>query len=147
MADLPAPPIVVERRVQAAPATVYGYFTTSGQWTRWQGERAQVDARPGGIFAMDMATGQRARGQFLELEPGRRVVFTWGWIDHPGVPPGSSTVTIDLVPDGDGTIIRLTHTGLAPDELPFHRLGWDHYLDRLDLLAHGGDPGPDPGPG
>lgn len=146
MPDQVADAVVVERRVAASPTHVYGYLTVGDRWARWQGRSADIDARPGGIFAMEMATGQRARGQFVELEPDRRVVFTWGWIDHPGVPPGSSTVAIDLIPDGDGTIIRLTHTGLPTEELPLHRMGWDHCLDRLVILVDGGDPGPDPGP-
>ncbi len=142
-----ADPIVVERWVGAPPEKVYGFLTTSEKWARWQGAGAEIDARPGGIFAMDMANGMRARGQFVELEEDRKVVFTWGWIDHPGVPPGSTTVEIDLLPERGGTTIRLTHRGLSPDELPIHRLGWDHYLPRLAVVAAGGDPGPDPGPG
>lgn len=139
--------IVVTRHIAAPPSVVYGYLTDSELWARWQGVEATIDSTPGGIFAMSMPTGQRARGQFVELEPHRRVVFTWGWIDHPGVPPGSSTVEIDLTPEEGGTMLTLTHTGLAPQEMDIHRLGWDHYLPRLATAAGGGDPGPDPGPG
>lgn len=138
--------IIVEQFVRAATSLVYAYLTEGEKWARWQGVSARIDARPGGIFAMEMGNGMRARGQFVELVPDRRVVFTWGWIDHPGVPPGSSTVEIDLVPTGEGTTIRLTHHGLAPGELPNHRQGWSHYLPRLATVAVGEDPGPDPGP-
>lgn len=139
-------PIVVERQIAAPPDVVYGYLTTSEKWSRWQGVDATIDATPGGIFAMSMANGLRARGQFVELIPNQRVVFTWGWIDHPGLPPGASTVRIELVADGDGTMLRLTHDGLAADELPIHVAGWTHYIPRLALVAEGGDPGPDAGP-
>ena len=79
----------------------------------------------------------------------RRIVFSWGWElpDNP-MPPGSSTVEIELEPDGpDGsaTIVRLTHRGLpVPPLREQHRLGWEHYLERLAEVAAGGDPGPDP---
>lgn len=138
--------IVVERRIKARPAAVYGYFTDSGLWARWQGLDATVDARPGGIFRLAMSNGMTARGEFVLLDPHRRVVFTWGWIDHPGVPPGSSTVEVDLIAEGDHTLVRLTHTGLPPEELPLHRVGWEHYLPRLASAAEGIDPGPDTGP-
>jgi len=140
------PPIIIQRHIAASPATVYAYLTESDKWARWQGVAATVEASPGGLFAMSMPNGSRARGQFVELVPHRRVVFTWGWIDHPGLPPGSSTVEIDLEPDGRGTLLRLTHHDLPADEIPIHTVGWDHYLPRLAIVAGGGDPGLDLGP-
>ncbi len=142
MADV----VVVEVRVAAPPAAVYRYLTDGDRWARWQGESATIDPAPGGIFLMNMADGRTARGQFVELDQDRRVVFTWGWVDVPGIPPGSTTVQIDLLADGDGTLIRLTHHGLPPEQLPLHRVGWEHYLPRLGTAAEDGDPGPDPGP-
>lgn len=136
-------PIVIEQSIAAPPPAVYAYLTESGKWGRWQGVGADVDPRPGGLFALEMPNGTQARGQFVELIPDRRVVFTWGWIDHPGVPPGSTTVEIDLAPEGGGTRLRLTHTGLPPDEIPLHTLGWERYLPRLAAVATGADPGPD----
>lgn len=140
-------PIVVRRRIAAPPSIVYGYLTDSELWARWQGVGAMIEATPGGIFGISMPNGQRARGQFVELEPHRRVVFSWGWVDHPGVPPGSSTVEIELVADEGGTMVTLTHTGLPPEEIDVHRLGWDHYIPRLAIVAEGGDPGRDTGAG
>lgn len=145
MADEPGE-IVVEHHVRASPSAVYAFLTDSARWAQWQGAEATVDARPGGLFRMRMSTGQTARGQFVELVPDRRVVFTWGWIDHPGIPPGSTTVEIALEPQQDGTLIRLTHRDVPPDELLLHRSGWRHYLERLALRAAGIDPGPDAGP-
>jgi len=100
----------------------------------------------GGIFSMLMANGMTARGQFIELVPDRRVVFSWGWVDYPGLPPGSTRVEIDLRPDGADTVLVLTHRSLPADELSQHRAGWSHYLPRLAQVARGADPGDDPGP-
>jgi uncharacterized protein YndB with AHSA1/START domain len=140
------PPLVVERYIEAKPAQVYRYLTESALWARWQGVEAAIEARPQGLFSMTMGNGMRARGRFIELTPHRRVVFTWGWVDHPAVPPGSTTVEIDLVPRGQGTLVVLTHHGLPDAEVPVHTVGWEHYLDRLGVAATGRDPGPDPGP-
>ena len=85
---------------------------------------------------------------FLDLEdsvaPNEKVVFTFGWDepDHP-IPAGSTEVEITLVPDGDKTIVRLTHRGLPEDAVADHTGGWSHYLARLETAATGGDPGPD----
>jgi uncharacterized protein YndB with AHSA1/START domain len=139
--------IVVEQRIAAPPATVYRYLTQSDDWKRWQGADATLDPRAGGIFSMVMGNGMTTRGQFVELVPDARVVFTWGWIDQPGIPPGSTIVEIDLEAVGDGTLLVLTHRGLPDDEVPMHKMGWLHYLPRLAVIAAGGDPGPDTGPG
>lgn len=138
--------IVVEQRISAPPATVYRFLTQSDMWQQWQGNAAKLDPTPGGIFSMVMGNGMAARGQFLELIPDRRVVFSWGWIDRPGLPPGSSVVEIDLEAAGGDTLLVLTHR-LPTEEAPAHRMGWLHYLSRLAVVAAGEDPGPDTGPG
>jgi uncharacterized protein YndB with AHSA1/START domain len=136
----------VERRVAAPPSAVYAYLTDSNRWARWQGVDATIEARPGGLFRILMPAGQTARGQFVELVPDRRVVFTWGFVDVPGIPPGSTTVEIDLIPEGDATLVRLTHRGLRDDDVAVHRVGWEHYVPRLVAAASGVDPGPDSTP-
>jgi uncharacterized protein YndB with AHSA1/START domain len=133
----------VERRIAARPSAVYAYLTDSVKWARWQGHTAEIEAVPGGRFRMTLVNGTTAEGRFVELQPDRRVVFTWGWQGHATVPPGSSTVEIELAPDGDGTLVRLTHRGLPADEVALHNAGWSYYLPRLEMAAGGGDPGPD----
>lgn len=140
-------PIVVSRHIAAAPEVVYSYLTEAAKWSRWQGEEATIEARSGGIFVMKMPGGATARGQFVELVPNRRVVFTWGWIDHPGVPPGSSTVEIEIVGDSNGSLVTLTHRDLPDDEIVVHTTGWDHYLPRLAAAAEGQEVEVDRGPG
>lgn len=139
------PALVVERHVAAPPSAVYAYLTDSERWARWQGVDATIEARAGGLFRILMGNGMCARGQFVELVPHKRVVFTWGWIDMPDLPPGSTIVEIDLEQVDDGTLIRLTHRDLPAEHADTHRVGWEHYLARLAVCATGGDPGPDPG--
>jgi uncharacterized protein YndB with AHSA1/START domain len=139
--------IVVERRVGARPERVWPYLTDGALWRRWQGAHVMIEPHPGGVFTMRMGDGREAAGRVVEVRPGERLVFTWGWTDEPdALPPGSTTVAIELLPDGDGTLIRLTHRDLPAPALPPHTLGWQHYIARLAEVAIGGDPGPDPGP-
>jgi len=137
----------VERRIAAPPPDVFRYLTESAAWARWQGETAEIDPRPGGRFRMTLSQGPVVEGEFVEVVQDARVVFTWGWVGSPTVPPGSSMVEIELSVDGDGTLVRLTHRGLPREEQPIHHAGWDYYLPRLASAATGGDPGPDLGPG
>ena len=138
--------IVLEQRIAASPATVYRYLTQADKWKLWQGVDAKLEARVGGIFSMFMANGMNARGQFVELIPDKRVVFTWGWVDRPGIPPGSTTVEIELNPDGEETLLVLTHRAVADDEAAMQQMGWTHYLPRLASAAAGRVPEPDTGP-
>jgi uncharacterized protein YndB with AHSA1/START domain len=136
--------IRVEQRIAAPPAAVFRYLTESNLWARWQGESAELDPTPGGRFLVRMAEDQVVEGTFVAIDPNRRVVVTWGWQNHPRMPPGTSTVEFELTPDGDGTLVRLTHSGLPAEDVALHRQGWDVFLPRLELAATGGSPGASP---
>jgi uncharacterized protein YndB with AHSA1/START domain len=55
-------------------------------------------------------------------------------------PPGSTTVEMTLEPDGDGTLVRLVHRELRASERADTEAGWTKLLDRLAVVAPGGDP-------
>ncbi len=76
-------------------------------------------------------------GRYLELHEPSRLVFTWGWEDPAeAVGPGGSLVEVELAPDGDGTRLRLRHSGLPDDaEVAGHGEGWDYFLARLVAAA------------
>jgi uncharacterized protein YndB with AHSA1/START domain len=156
-----------ELRVDARPETVFAYFTDPCRIVEWMGAEASLDPRPGGIcrIAFDPTParidslrpyaravrssggplGRAMSGRFVEVDPPHRVVFMWGWeAPELGVPPRSTLVEVSLEPDGDGTLLRLTHRELPAGSVDLHRLGWDHYLQRLAIAAGGGDPGADP---
>ena len=71
---------VLERevRIAASPETVFSFFTDPDQMVRWKGKAATLDPRPGGIYRVDMNGSDIARGEYVEVEPPSRVVFTWG---------------------------------------------------------------------
>ena len=137
--------VVVERWIDAPRETVFAYFEDPDRWLRWQGVEAVIEPRAGGAFRMNVRGDGWAAGRFLEVRRPERLVFTWGWEGNDGLPPGSTTVEIDLRRDGDGTRVVLRHRDLPSSEAAEqHRGGWQHYLDRLVVTAGGGDPGPDP---
>ena len=137
--------VELQLRLNAPPDDVFPYLTDADLYVRWQGVKAELDPRPGGVFRVWMDANTVARGEFVEVEASRRVVFTWGWEGDDGCPPGSTTVELTLEAQGEGTILSLRHTGL-PDgaAAAMHEEGWILYTDRLGILVGGGDPGPPP---
>jgi uncharacterized protein YndB with AHSA1/START domain len=109
------------------------------------GVDATLDPRPGGIFRVNPNGEAVASGEYVEVSPYDRVVFSWGWeLDILAVPPASTTVEVNLVPEGEATLVWLTHSELPAASVEFHTRGWTHYLARLAVAGSGGDPGPDP---
>lgn len=128
--------------IEATPAEVFEYLVTDAGMTAWMGQHAALDPRPGGGFAVDIA-GHAIRGQFLEVEPARRVVVSWGMAGSADLPPGASTVEFTLTPTTRGTRVDLVHSGLPEESLTGHADGWTHFLSRLRVAAPGGDAGDD----
>ena len=121
----------------------FALLTQPERLRRWQAVTARLDLRAGGEYRWTIVPGHTAAGEIASIEPGKRVVFTWGWEDSEDLPPGASTVTITLEPTQGGTLVRLIHEGLTPDQVTGHSAGWDHYLERLAVAGRTGDAGAD----
>lgn len=140
-------PLIVRREthVSAPQAAVFALLTDPEKILRWIGTDAQFEPQPGGIYLLNVTGARTARGTFREVVPVHRLAYSFGWDGSEEVPPGSSLVEIDLIEQPQGTLVRLTHTGLPTvEECESHAKGWAHYLDRLAVVAAGRDPGPDP---
>ena len=140
--------LVREIMIDATPDTIWPYLTEADKHVEWEGTQAEIDPRPGGVYRVLVSGTYQGAGEFVEVVPQERLVFTFGW-EQEGNPitPGSTTVEITLHPEGSKTRLRLVHRGLPDDAVEPHIQGWTHYLDRLAQRAAGGDPGPDRGPG
>jgi uncharacterized protein YndB with AHSA1/START domain len=125
----------VEQRIAAAPATVFSYLTDPDKFVMWMGAGAQLDPRPGGIVRIEVDGEHIATGEYREVDPPHRLVFTWGWETDAEVPPGSTTVEITLTAEGEGTLLRLRHSGLpTAEQRSAHQSGWVMYAGQLRAL-------------
>ncbi len=133
--------------VAASPATIFPFLIDPAEYVRWMGTEAVLDPRPGGEYRVLARGIHPGVGEFVEVIPNQKVVFTFGW-DEPGrnIPPGSTEVEITLIPDGEKTVVRLVHRGVPEDVVDDHTQGWDHYLGRLASVATGTEVGPDVAP-
>lgn len=138
-----------EVTIAASPETVWEFLVDPQKVMLWMGESVEYDVRPGGEYRIGVVPGNIARGEFVEIDPPRRLVYTFGWesvrrADSPSIPPGASTVEFDLEPEGDSTRVRFVHRDLpSAESAESHSEGWDHYIGRLAIAAAGGDPGRD----
>ena len=129
----------VEIHIDAPPEAVYEFLVDAEKVLRWMGQEIDIDPRPGGRFWMNLGD-DAAEGEYIELVPAERVVFTWGWVGSEIVPPGASTVTFELQATDTGTTVRLLHTGLPVSECQKHLEGWLYFGGRMSIAAAGGDP-------
>lgn len=126
----------LEQRLSAPVAEVFRWWTEPELLARWMTPigtvAATVDLRVGGALRIVMRDGDTViahTGAYLEVEPPRRLAFTWS-SPFTGVEP--SLVSVDLEPDGDhATILRLRHSQLPEAAAESHRGGWGAMLDRL----------------
>jgi len=129
--------------VPLEPASTFALITEPDRLRRWMTIAARVELRAGGTYRWTVTPGHTAGGTVVEVEPGKRVVFSWGWEEHGDPAPGGSTVTVTLTPVDAGTEVRLVHDGLTEEQAARHAEGWNHFLDRLVAAGRYGDAGPD----
>ena len=125
-------------RIAARPQTVWRFWTDPERMCDWWGAVAELDPRPGGTYQVEMEDGPVMLGEYLELVPYERIVFSFGWVGSeraPDVPPGSTRVEVTLLADDGDTILTLRHTGLPASQVDVHRGGWEYVLPRLAAVA------------
>ncbi|MGH3361768.1 MAG: TIGR03086 family metal-binding protein [Nocardioides sp.] len=126
-----------------SPDEAFALITEPERLRRWQTVSATVDLRAGGSYRWTVTPGHVAAGTYREVEPGKRVVFGWGWDGSPDLAPDTSTVTVTVEPTEGGSRVTLVHEGLDEQQAKAHAEGWDHFFGRLEKLATEGDAGPD----
>lgn len=125
------------------PDEAFALITEPERLQRWQTVSAVVDLRAGGEYHWTVSPGHIAAGTYREVDPGRRVVFGWGWEGNDDLEPDASIVTVTVEPVEGGSSVTLVHEGLTEEQEARHADGWSHYLERLQRLAATGDAGPD----
>lgn len=138
------------KRVFAAPrALVFKAWVDPSQLAVWWGPKGftnpvcEADARPGGAILIHMRAPDGVvypmTGEFLEVTPPERLVFTCAALDGNGQPMFVNRNTVIFTEVAGGTEIALhvaviSTTPAAPQYLKGMEMGWKLSLDRLDVL-------------
>ncbi len=135
----------IRRTFPGSAERLFACFTDPAHLLRWWGPEgtscpvAEVDLRPGGAYRLEIlaANGNLSivSGEYLEVEPPARLVFTWRWDD---TPEERTRVTLELSDRGDGRCeLDLKHERFPNDErASLHGDGWSSSLICLaELLA------------
>jgi uncharacterized protein YndB with AHSA1/START domain len=111
--------------IAAPPDQVYLALTNEATFQLWSGEKADIQAYPGGEFSLWEGS---IVGKFLELEPPNKLVQQWYFGDQ----VEESVVTIKLHPHDQGTSAELRHTNIPDDDYQDIMDGWnDVYFSSL----------------
>lgn len=106
----------------------------------WDTPLAEVDPREGGSYRLSMRTDtgevHTVHGEYREVQPPARLAYTWSWDEGPEAAMAgseSTLVVVEFVEDGDGTLVRLTHSGFADERIrDMHNQGWQGVLANLE---------------
>ncbi|HAL17469.1 MAG TPA: hypothetical protein DCP32_12195 [Anaerolineaceae bacterium] len=110
----PAADMETLRTVVQSPAEqVYRAFTRSTGLSEWLCNGARTFPKVGGMITLWWNSGYYTAGEFTRLEPDRLVHFSWQGRSE----PHSSQVQVQIMPDGEQTLVEVTHSSLGSEEI------------------------------
>ena len=133
----------IKRFIKASRDRVYAAWTDPAQLKKWFGpenvktRNLVADAQAGGQFRWDCTDPEGKEvtisGEYRELQPGRKIVFSWKHEDNEDWKNHNSIVTVELFDREGGTELRLTHEKLPTEaSRDDHEQGWHSVLDKLE---------------
>lgn len=126
--------IAFERRYGHPIEAVWKALTDPAHLARWYMTKASLDPRPGGSIDYVSGISQfHVTGKILTWDPPRVFEHEWNVEPREYLPKGErSVVRWELTPDGDGTILRITHRHLTQQTAKGFVAGTHAFLDRLE---------------
>ena len=136
----------IKRIIHAPRNRVYAAWIDPTKLREWFGpkdvqtEDLIADARVGGAFRWDLTNSEgekmTCRGEYCELQPNRKIVFTWQWQGDEDWEDRESVVTVELSDRDGGTELRLSHEQLPNEQSrDGHTRGWNSALDKLERFV------------
>jgi uncharacterized protein YndB with AHSA1/START domain len=134
--------VVVRRRFSATRKFLFRAWTHPAEFSRWFGpkgwavERCDLDPRPGGYWRAWFRTSKGAAvyvgGIYSEVEPDRRLVFTWDTNLQGGEPESLSVVSVEFQDSEGGAEVCITHRKLGSAQAVDMDAGWNNTFDSLE---------------
>lgn len=145
-AEQPSATIRIERTFHARAQAVFEAWTSVDVLRRWwhaehdwETPHAELDLRVGGAIRITMRDPHLGQdhggaGEFTEIDPPRRLAFTWTWDDDPST---RQLIEVEFIDHGERTTVVLTNSGIPAQAKDDHVIGWQSSFDNLDAALGG----------
>lgn len=125
--------------IKNTPAQIYRAFTNAAALREWLSDGATTDIKSGGRIILWWNDGYSSAGHFTELDPDKKLVFTWKG-DHE---PAETLVTVNISADGDSSRLEVVHSGLGEGEAweatrQMFQRSWEAGLENLASVLETG---------
>jgi len=134
--------VFIELEFKASPESIWQAWTDPIKVKQWFGSdpqgkvlNANLDVRPGGQFEVSFAdsnqTEHTCSGIYKKVEKNQLLSFSWTWKNEPGV---TSFVEFLLLPGGDVTTMKFTHSGVGHLSAHNYEQGWKDTFLKMERV-------------
>jgi uncharacterized protein YndB with AHSA1/START domain len=121
---------------------VYAAWTDAQIASQWawgkqhDNVETELDSKPGGYWKQTVRNRKDGTlwmftGQYRELSPPNRVVFTFSWKSSTGHVEMPSLVEVTMAARDGGTDVTIVHSELLSDKVDGTTTGWNDCLDEI----------------
>jgi uncharacterized protein YndB with AHSA1/START domain/calcineurin-like phosphoesterase family protein len=126
--------------VKTSPENAFRAFTNATELRGWLSDVATVVPRPGGRFYLWWESEYYTVGEFINVESGKKVSFSWRGRGE----PSTTQVEVTFDPQNGGTLVSVDHTGIGSGEewsqsIPEIEKGWKNGLENLASVFETGE--------
>jgi uncharacterized protein YndB with AHSA1/START domain len=138
--------LLIQRTFDAPAHVVFSLWAEARHMRRWMGPdgfdcpQMEMDFRVGGAYRGTIRSAEMGdnpfHGVYREIEPNRRLVFTFAW-DNDGPSAGVETLVTILFEEKDGRTVQTFHQTpfLSVERRDSHIGGWSQAFDKAQAYA------------
>src|SRR5438876_6290076 len=140
MNNSPGDTIFIETKFAATAEKLWSAWTNEDMVMQWFGSdpngkvlHASLDVQSGGSFEVTFrnsnGTEHTCSGVYKEVQPYKKLSFTWMWKSEPGV---ESFITILLAPNGNDILMLFEHVNVGYASAHNYVEGWQDTFRKLE---------------
>jgi uncharacterized protein YndB with AHSA1/START domain len=142
MIGLSGKSVSIEWHLKYSPYIIWKAWTDPQMVRQWFGSdpngkvlNVNLDISIGGYFEITFidsdGTGHTCFGNYMDIKTHSILKFTWSWKSEPG---HMSFVTIILLSEPDGTLMKFEHSNIDSVSAHNYEVGWRNTFRKLDRL-------------
>ncbi len=140
MAELKPRTVDHQYFVRASPEVVFDAITNPQTLVKWLADRAELLPKVGAPYRLGWTGGPTHTGTVVAYAPGKHIALGWSW---PGASLEGTVFKLSVEPQGDGTLLRVEHTGFPATEegsdlYAASEWGWTYFAMNLKSVLETG---------